>query len=41
MGIGALQLMFGVGEKGFQIIVCSWNAIDKVFEDEIESRLSP
>lgn len=36
MGVGGLELIFGVCEKRFEIVVSGWDAIDQVPEDEGE-----
>ena len=38
MGVGTLQLVLGVCEEGFEVVVGGWDAVYKVFEDKGESR---
>lgn len=37
MHVSALELVFRVGEEGFEVVVGGWNAVDEIFEDKSES----
>ena len=37
MGVGALDLIFGVCEEGFEVTVGGGNAVDEVFKNESKS----
>lgn len=35
--VGALQLVFGVGEERFEVLIGCRHAVDEIFENESES----
>ena len=35
--VGFLDLVFGIGKEGFEVVVSCWNTIDKIFEHEGKS----
>ena len=32
--VGFLDLVFGIGKEGFEVVVSCWNTIDEIFENE-------